>query len=90
MSFICHAIKYSLVLRFDSGLALGFALKLHKPCCEKQMERDCWFLTMHLALNESLIYLFNIQLLTSLPEAMSSRSDPSLFATQSQHHFNEL
>lgn len=40
-SFICHTLRYSLVPRFASEQALGFALELHKPCREKQMERDC-------------------------------------------------
>lgn len=89
-SFICHAIKYSPVPRFASGLTLGFALKLHKPCCEKQMERDRWVPLVYLALNKSPISLCNTQPLTSPPKAISSGSDPSLFATKSQHPFNEL
>lgn len=31
-------MKYSLAARYASGLALGFALKLHKLCAEKQTE----------------------------------------------------
>lgn len=50
LSLICHPIKYSLVPRFASQLVLGFALMLHEPCYEKQMERDCWFLIVYLGM----------------------------------------
>lgn len=48
------------------------------------------FCLCDLAFANPLIYLFKMQLMTSLPEAISSRSDPSLFASQSQHRLHEL
>lgn len=91
MQFINHPVKYSLVSRLASGPVLGFALKLHTNFTMKSKWKEMVvFPLVYLAFTKSLIYLFNTQLLTSLPEAISSMSDPSLFATQSQHHLHEL
>lgn len=85
--FICHTIKYSLVLDLPVDW-LWFCPEVTQTLWWKTNgKRLLCFWLCTLAFNKSRIYLFNTQLLTSLPEAVSSRSDPNLFASQKSTPF---